>query len=184
MKSLAFVMLLLGFCTAVQQNNDLADVNRGQYFYGRNFPAGLMSDRGYSNTRQKRALSSFAQAWKALLSTTIGYRRMPLLGSEHKFFAKIGSVEQAKQDFLSLGPTDVVRTGYGYKGHVGNEVIELHTKAPDGAKIPSAMLHVVDGEDAKIAYGVQSSSNAAREIFYFDKPEDMQFLRLGFFPWR
>ena len=180
---LAFLLLLLGFCTAVQQNNDQVEFNRGLYFFGRNFTAGLMSDRGYNNTRQKRALSSFAQAWKALLRTTIGYRRMPLLGSDHKFFAKIGSLEQAKQDFLSLGPTDVVRTGFGYKGHVGNEVIELHTNAPDGAKIPRAMLHVVDGEDAKIAYGVQSSSKAAREIFYFDKPEDMQFLRLGFFPW-
>ena len=184
MKSLAFVMLLLGFGTAVQQNNDQVEFNRDQYFYGRNFPAGLTSDRGYSNTQQKRALSPFAQAWKALLKTTIGYRRMPLLGTEHKIFAKIGSLEQAKRDFLSLGPTDVVKKGYGYKGQVGNEVIELHTKASDGSKIPRAVLYVVDGEDAKIAYGVQSSSKAAREIFYFDKPEHVKRLWLGFFPWR
>ena len=109
---------------------------------------------------------------------------MPVLGPQRKFFAKVGTNEQAKQDFLSFGPKNVLQTGYGLKGHVGNEIIELHTRAPDGSKIPRAILYVVDGEDAKIAYGVQSSSKLTREIYYFEKLEDIKTLRLGFFPWR
>ena len=184
------LLLLLGSCIAAWQNNDKSEMYRDHRFYGRLYPAELINDHAYTGTRlaryqrQKRAFSPFQQAWKAILKTTIGYRRMPVLGSERKFFAKVGTNEQAKKDFLSLEPKDVVQTGYGLKGHVSNEIIELHTRAPDGSKIPQAILYVVDGEDAKIAYGVQSSSKTTREIYYFEKLEDIKTLRLGFFPWR
>ena len=186
MRLSTFLLLLLGSCITALQNDDQADLYQAQQFYGQLYPAKLINDLSYVGTqsqRQKRALSPFALAWKAILKTTIGYRRMPVLGSERKSFAKVGTKEQAKHDFLSLKPKNIIQTGYGLKGHVGSEIIELHTRAPDGSKIPRAILYAIDGDDAKAAYGVQSSSKITREIYYFNKPEDIKTLRFGFYPW-
>ena len=137
----------------------------------------------YKTMEESGHFFSFLPAWKAILKTTIGYRRMHDLVTERKLFAKVGTMRQAKKDFLSLGPTEVVKTGYGLKGHVGNEVIQLHTRASGTSKIPRAILYVMDGNDAKIAYGIQSSSKLTREIYYFGKPEDIKTLLLGFTSW-
>ena len=191
------ILLLLGPCSAVPLDNDheddtgayrnVADTN---HLYGERYPGGLINYRAYINTNQrhddrhKRALSPFLQAFKAILKTTFGYRRMKVLGTERKMFAKVGTYDDAVADFHSLGATNIVPEKYGLRGQVGNQVIELHTRLSVGSRIPRAILYVIDDVDAMAAYGVPSTTKIAREIYYFENRADTKTLGMGFFPWR
>lgn len=115
--------------------------------------------------RCKRATKAFLQAWKQLLKTTVGFSRYytDVPGKGHvqgKIFFKVGSMDNAVQDFYSLGPKHVAQTPDAMKGVVGKQVVVLRTDL-SGKRLP--VMAVNDGR-----------KTALRSIYYVNTPAHAQ----------
>ena len=138
--SLSLLFLLLASATAV------ADDHRTHSYPGGadpNVPYPIIHSGGFnkhitytdagqtSYRRQKRGVSAFFRAWKRLLRTTIGFQTVYAnIGGgfiQGKKYLKVGSLDDAIQDFHSLGPTNIEHRTYGLSGEVGKKFILLRS---------------------------------------------------------
>ena len=117
---------------------------------------------------QKRALSSFLQAWKRILATTLGSKRYIYSdNTKAKMFFKKGTADDAFTDFYSLRPTRTWQspTDGSLLGISGNQVFEL--KSAKGNTHP--ILFLLNGKNARELFGIPSPNKIERSIVYFDK---------------
>ena len=91
----------------------------------------LIEARKTTNLRQKRTVSVFFRAWKRLLKTTIGFQKLyNNIGGvfvQGRTYLKVGSLDNARRDFHSLGPTNIEQRPYGLSGEVGNKLVLLRS---------------------------------------------------------
>ena len=81
--------------------------------------------------RQKRGVSAFFRAWKRLLKTTIGFQTFYAnIGGKFiqgKHYLKVGSLDDARRDFHSLGPKNIEQISSGLIGDVGKKLVLLRS---------------------------------------------------------
>ena len=180
------LLLVLMPCIAAQLADD-HQVDTGSYngdraitrLDGERYTGKLEHDGFYILTqqrkghRQKRGLISFLCAWRALLKTTLGSRVFVEHALKEKIFVKVGTLDNAVEDFYSLNPTRIIQDSHGLRGHVGNQIILLDTHPPT--------MFVLDGNRARDFFGVPRSNKISRGIAYFENPEDARkYLREEF----
>lgn len=85
-----------------------------------------------SKSREKRAWTTFDQAWKVILR---GTRRLPVIGKDLKLYQKNGGFDKALADFKSLSPTTVQQNNFEMFGRQGkNEIILRGRRTLTGQK--------------------------------------------------
>ena len=119
---------------------------------------------------QKRTFSSFQLAWKAILQRTLGSVKIIEGQYNRKLFIKIGSLDNAVDDFYSLGPSRIKQNDSKrvLSGLTGNQVIVLRTAADQ-----PPVLYVANGKTAKQIFDdVTNTSKVERAMVYVDNLEE------------
>lgn len=114
--------------------------------------------------RQRRAFSPFLLAWRKILKTTLGSKQYSFIGIRKKTFVKIGTLNNAVDDFYSLGPTRIQQEQGSLNGFAGNQVIRLETAIVHDRELP--ILYVLSGKSARVVYDNPSPNNIERGILY------------------
>ena len=114
------------------------------------------------HNRYKRTLSPFLLAWKRILETTFGFRRINILGIRGQVLAKKETYTDALQDLVSLKPNQIVEEKYGLRGVARNHVIELVRRE----SLTPPTQHILDPKDARV-YKVNSPNKSMRTIVYY-----------------
>ena len=157
------LVLMAVSCTAVQLGNEERESSasgKQMYFY---------THQGQT-IREKRALSSFSLAWKALIKSPRPYIWPEKDGLVIKLYTKVGTWRNALDDFYSLGPATVRRGARGLSGRVGNQVVRLFAPTNDGRGPARPMLSVLDSEEARRYYGVSNTNRVPGAIAYQETP--------------
>ena len=100
--------------------------------------------------RQKRASSELVQAWVRLLKTTLGsYSGHGNTGGQGRIYVKVGTLDDATQDFYSLGPRNVKKNPFGLNGYIGNRLVVLSTTPPrlvvyNDIRIPKLSIRIIE----------------------------------------
>ena len=177
MNPVTLTLLLLGtFCVAASndnyyratQNLDVelyADVLGIQRPHLKTGPAQL--------SRRKRAFATFLQAWRSILKTVYGSRTLTLEGKEVKLYVKVGTSDDALNDFIALNPNNVVQDALGMRGIAGNKFIELRTLSTSGQQPPS--LFVFSGRASTSIPGVPGKP-VTRVIYYFENKDLAKYI--------
>ena len=115
--------------------------------------------------RGKRAPVSFANAWNAVLKSTLGFTMLRVAGKSSKLFVIVGSNVDATKDFYSLGPTTVTILPSGLlSGVVGHHLIGLRVnEAPN-----RPVLYVLNRNKAGEFLRVSSHRNVKKIIRYYE----------------
>ena len=177
MNPVTLTLLLLGtFCVAASnddyyraaQNLDVklyADGVRNTTF--------TFEDRTSTISRRKRTLAPFLRAWKSILKTVYGSRTLTLEGKEVKLYVKVGTSDDALNDFIALNPNNVVQDALGMRGIAGNKFIELRTLSTSGPQPPS--LFVFGGRPSTSIPGVPGKP-VTRVIYYFENKDLAKYI--------
>lgn len=108
--------------------------------------------------RHKRGTPLFIQAMTQLLKTTLGFRWVQLNdGSQVQSFIKVGTAQDAFEDFNSFRPTGVTHVGDKFTGRTGNQAIGVVTASPNS---PLPQLYI--------------GNKRLRLIYYVETPEKAQ----------
>ena len=125
--------------------------------------------------RQKRTFSLFKSAWKSILKQSLGFVRIIDADNvERKLFLKVGTIDNAVEDFYSLGPTQIkqVEDRGGLAGLVGNQVILL--KTADFYAHP--LLYVTNGKTSSSFFDIHSPNKIERAMVYVEDIADAKSL--------
>ena len=125
--------------------------------------AGISDDKyPRRDGRQKRAIPSFMQRWKALLKTTLGFRWFKDSTREGKIWFKFGLTSDAVRDFHSLGPTKIEPgDAFATYGYVGDQVMKLVPRLSNSDHPP--VLQIIGGK---------GQNRIERRILYFENMKE------------
>ena len=164
------ILLLSSGCSAADQDNGsntFVHADDSNKFHGDIFPrdfdgyGAYIRDRQAYALRQKRGTTSVFRVWAELLKTTLGFRWVKFHGGDNVMtFIKVGTLDDAVEDFKLLGPTRVKQEGNTLLGQAGDKAIEL--------ELPS------DTTRPKLYLGRNGYDSGL--IYYVETPEDAQWL--------
>ena len=124
-----------------------------------------------TDIRKKRAFapfSPFVKAWRTLIKTTFAIQRTIYDNKQEVTFLKRGTLDNAIDDFYSLGPTSIHSSDFGLEGFVNNQV-HVILKQPTGKNYPPA-LGIMDTKTVMTDYPIDRNVNinVLRMILYFE----------------
>ena len=131
--------------------------------------------------RMKRAFTTFSpflKAWRAILKTTFAVSKKQMYEDiPETTFLKIGSIDDAIDDFYSLGPTRIINSEYGLQGIVDDQVLVL-LKPPEG-KMEAPVMAIMDSTFSRKDYpSIDRNVNivGVRIVHYFESKSEAKTL--------
>lgn len=93
-----------------------------------------IDDRHTINRRHKRGTTQFLKAMKEISKTIIGVQP-GYIARRQKYehgmtYLKVGSLDDALEDFYSLGPNVIRNKPYGLSVEIGNMALQLYSTPP------------------------------------------------------
>ena len=124
----------------------------------------------FNDIRKKRAFapfSPFVKAWRTLIKTTFAIQRTIYDNKQEVTFLKRGTLDNAIDDFYSLGPTSIHSSDFGLEGFVNNQVHVVLNPSYGTKETPT--LTIIDTKTALQFHPLDRDVNIKKRlIFYFE----------------